>query len=54
LKLERQSSDAAAWRDRILGYFQQFSQRPLPDGPDGPGPARTTRQAPPERRDEGA
>jgi alpha-glucuronidase len=29
-RLRRQSADAAAWRDHILGYFRQFSQRPLP------------------------
>jgi alpha-glucuronidase len=28
-KLERQATEAAAWRDHILGYFQTFSQRPL-------------------------
>ncbi len=28
VKLRRQSEDAAAWRDKCLGYFQRFSQRP--------------------------
>lgn len=28
-KLERQATEAAAWRDHILGYFQRFSKRPL-------------------------
>jgi alpha-glucuronidase len=28
-KLQRQADDAAAWRDKCLKYFQQFSQRPL-------------------------
>jgi alpha-glucuronidase len=40
-KLQRQAADAAAWRDHILRYFQQFSGRALP------GEARP---APPERR----
>jgi len=30
-KLGRQAADAAAWRDKILRYFQQFSKRPLAD-----------------------
>jgi alpha-glucuronidase len=29
-KLHQQAADAAAWRDKNLRYFQQFSQRPLP------------------------
>jgi alpha-glucuronidase len=28
-KLRQQSTDAAAWRDKCLRYFQQFSGRPL-------------------------
>jgi alpha-glucuronidase len=28
-KLQRQADDAAAWRDKCLKYFQQFSQRPV-------------------------
>jgi alpha-glucuronidase len=28
-KLRRQAQDAAAWRDKCLRYFQQFSKRPL-------------------------
>ena len=28
-KLQRQADDAAAWRDKCLEYFRQFSQRPL-------------------------
>jgi alpha-glucuronidase len=28
-KLRRQAGDAAAWRDKCLNYFQQFSRRPL-------------------------
>lgn len=28
-KLQRQAADAAAWRDKCLRYFQQFSKRPL-------------------------
>ena len=28
-KLQRQAEDAAAWRDKCLKYFQQFSKRPL-------------------------
>jgi alpha-glucuronidase len=28
-KLQRQADDAAAWRDKCLKYFQQFSKRPL-------------------------
>jgi alpha-glucuronidase len=33
-KLRQQSADAAAWRDKCLGYFQGFSRRPLPDETD--------------------
>lgn len=29
-KLQRQSDEARAWRDKCLRYFQQFSKRPLP------------------------
>ena len=29
LKLEQQAADAAAWRDKCLTYFQQFSKRPI-------------------------
>jgi alpha-glucuronidase len=29
-KLHQQAADAAAWRDKNLRYFQQFSRRPLP------------------------
>ena len=32
-KLQRQAEDAAAWRDKCLKYFQQFSKRPLLRGP---------------------
>ncbi|HEU4787695.1 MAG TPA: alpha-glucuronidase, partial [Gemmatimonadaceae bacterium] len=28
-KLRRQAQDAAAWRDKCLHYFQQFSKRPI-------------------------
>ena len=28
-KLQRQAEDAAAWRDKCLKYFQQFSRRPI-------------------------
>lgn len=30
VKLRQQAADAAAWRNKTLRYFQQFSQRPLP------------------------
>ena len=33
-KLQRQAEDAAAWRDKCLKYFQQFSKRPLSIRPD--------------------
>jgi alpha-glucuronidase len=39
-KLHQQATDAAAWRDKCLRYFQTFSKRPLPDKV-GPGPAAT-------------
>jgi alpha-glucuronidase len=29
-KLRQQVADAAAWRDKCLRYFQQFSKRPIP------------------------
>jgi len=29
-KLRQQAQDARAWRDKCLGYFQQFSGKPLP------------------------
>jgi alpha-glucuronidase len=29
-KLRQQARDAAAWRDKCLGYFQRFSRGPLP------------------------
>jgi alpha-glucuronidase len=32
-KLRQQAADAAAWRDKTLRYFQQFSQRPWPGQP---------------------
>ena len=32
-KLRQQALDAAAWRDKCLRYFQQFSGKPLPDSP---------------------
>ena len=32
-KLQQQAADAAAWRDKTLRYFQQFSQRPLTGQP---------------------
>jgi len=36
-KLRIQASDAEAWRDKCLRYFQQFSGRPLPgEAPPGP------------------
>jgi alpha-glucuronidase len=28
-KLQQQAADAAAWRDKCLAYFQQFSKRPI-------------------------
>jgi alpha-glucuronidase len=31
-KLQRQTADAAAWRDKCLAYFQGFSKRPLSEG----------------------
>jgi alpha-glucuronidase len=31
-RLERQAADAAAWRDKCLTYFQQFSKRPIEPG----------------------
>ena len=30
-KLQQQATDAAAWRDKCLTYFQQFSKRPIGD-----------------------
>jgi alpha-glucuronidase len=30
-KLRQQAEDAARWRDKCLGYFQQFSGKPLHD-----------------------
>ena len=36
-KLHQQAADAAAWRDKCLRYFQQYSGRPLTDGPQRPG-----------------
>jgi alpha-glucuronidase len=35
-KLRRQAEDAAAWRDKCLKYFQQFSGKPLPAPTPGP------------------
>ena len=35
-KLRTQALDAAAWRDKCLRYFAQFSGRPLTDGPRRP------------------
>ncbi len=35
--LQTQAADAAAWRDKCLKYFQQFSQRPIPDRATTPG-----------------
>jgi alpha-glucuronidase len=35
-KLRRQVEDAAAWRDKCLRYFQQFSGRPIAAGVQGP------------------
>ncbi|MCQ2057927.1 MAG: alpha-glucuronidase [Bacteroidaceae bacterium] len=32
VKLERQAKDAIWWRDAEIGYFQTFSNRPLPEG----------------------
>jgi hypothetical protein len=29
VKLRQQVADAAAWRDKCLRYFQQFSKRPF-------------------------
>jgi alpha-glucuronidase len=40
-KLQQQTADAAAWRDKCLRYFQTFSKRPLPDS-IGPGPAASS------------
>jgi alpha-glucuronidase len=31
-RLQRQTADAAAWRDKCLAYFQGFSKRPLSEG----------------------
>ena len=31
-KLERQAADAAAWREKCLTYFHQFSKRPIDRG----------------------
>ena len=28
-KLRQQAIDAAAWRDKCVGYFRQFSQQPV-------------------------
>ena len=36
-KLRRQAADAAGWRDKCLRYFQQYSGRPLTNGPQRPG-----------------
>jgi alpha-glucuronidase len=36
-KLRRQATEAAAWRDKCLRYFQTFSKRPLP-ATIGPAP----------------
>jgi alpha-glucuronidase len=30
-RLRKQVEDAAAWRDKCLKYFQQFSGKPLSD-----------------------
>jgi len=43
-RLRQQAADAAAWRDKCLAYFQQFSRRPLvapiaPSDPPGSGTA---------------
>jgi alpha-glucuronidase len=35
-KLRRQAEDAAAWRDKCLRYFQQFSKGKLPGAPGPP------------------
>jgi alpha-glucuronidase len=35
-KLRAQAADAAAWRDKCLRYFQQFSGRPLTEAPRRP------------------
>jgi alpha-glucuronidase len=35
-KLRRQAADAAAWRDKCLRYFQQFSKGKLPGAPTPP------------------
>ena len=35
-KLRAQAADAAAWRDKCLRYFQQFSGRPMTDDPRRP------------------
>lgn len=32
VKLDRQAKDAIWWRDAEIGYFQQFSNMPLPEG----------------------
>ena len=31
-KLDIQKNDAEWWRDACVGYFQTFSQKPLPEG----------------------
>jgi alpha-glucuronidase len=35
-KLRHQAADAAAWRDQVLGYFQQFSKRSIPGQREAP------------------
>jgi alpha-glucuronidase len=37
-KLRQQAADAAAWRDKCLGYFQSFSQRPIQPADAAAGP----------------
>jgi alpha-glucuronidase len=49
-KLTHQAADAAAWRDKCLAYFRQFSQRPIAGGPATPGPQAAQQVFPPERR----
>jgi len=39
-RIQKQAADAAAWRDHILKYFQQFSGRPVTGQLAAPGPAR--------------
>jgi hypothetical protein len=52
-KLRRQATEAAAWRDKCLRYFQTFSKRPLPAtiGPAPPTEERAPAASALDRRD---